>query len=493
MKFLQKTIPVIFIVMFSYILILLFFFGNIDYINQRNYLLSNIFSIIFIIIIFFIFFFFKNIKDFSNKKYYIVLAILSLVLFFVQMFVEVYGYFTPTWDAGHLLRTVEHFLNYKVINDMEYMTRYPNNTMLTFMLILFRNIPFFGNSNFIFLFFNSLLVNISAIFTSLTVKNLTHNNRYALSSYIFLIPLVVLSPWILVVYSDTFALVFPILVLYIYTKDKKDCYDYFFICLLSLFGYYIKPTVIIVLLAIIIVELLTNLRRILNFRKWNLKVVLKNISLSLLGFLVVFSINAAARVYVEYYQVPNVVEFKLVHFIAMGLNEETQGIFNGSDVDDSIKYGMNQNIDKIKKRLSERSLKEHLDFFSKKTLVNYNDGSFAWGKEGAFFLNVKKQSHPIKKFINNIFTHDGSFYKVYLLIAQWFWLTLLFYIPFCVKKANSKKELVVMLTLIGITLFLTLFEARARYLYCYSPIYVVAFVLGNINVLSYTKKWYKKK
>ena len=37
MKFLQKTIPVIFIVMFSYILILLFFFGNIDYINQRNY------------------------------------------------------------------------------------------------------------------------------------------------------------------------------------------------------------------------------------------------------------------------------------------------------------------------------------------------------------------------------------------------------------------------------------------------------------------------
>lgn len=493
MKFLQKTMPVIFTIMFSYILMLLFFFGDMNYINQRVYLLNNAYSIIFIFVILFIFYFFKNKKDLSNKKFYLSILFLSLILFCVQIVMEIYGYFTPTWDAGHLSRTVEHFFKYQVIDDMEYMTRYPNNTMLTFILILLRSIPFLGKSNFILLFFNSLLVNISAIFTSLTIKNITHNNRLAISSYIFLIPLVVLSPWILVVYSDTFALIFPILILFIYTKNKKDYYDYFFICFLSLFGYYIKPTIIIILLAIVIVELISNFKKIISFRKWDFKIVFRNVLASLLGFLVVISISSSARVYVGYYKVQDVYEFKLIHFIAMGLNEETQGIFNGNDVADSIKYGMDQNVDKIKKRLSERTLKEHINFFSKKTLVNYNDGSFAWGEEGAFFLNLKKSNNPIKKVINDVFTPEGKFYKVYLLIAQWFWLTLLFFIPSCVKKNNSKDEFVVMLAIIGISIFLTLFEARARYLYCYSPIFIVAFALGITNVLNRLENSLSKK
>lgn len=493
MKFLQKTIPVIFIIMFSYILILLFFFGDMNYINQRSYLLNNIYSIIFIIVIFFLFYFFKNKKELSNKKFFLSLFFISLIIFCIQVIMEIYGYFTPTWDAGHLSRTVEHFFNYQVIDDMEYMTRYPNNTMLTFILILLRSIPFFGKSNFILLFFNSLLVNISAIFTSLTIRNITHDNKASISAYIFLIPLVVLSPWILVVYSDTFALIFPILILYIYTKNKKDCYDYFFICFLSLLGCYIKPTVIIILIAIILIELVVNLRIFLNLKTWNYKKVCKNAFFSLLGFLVVICINSAAKVYIGYNKVQNVYEFKLIHFIAMGLNEDTQGIFNGEDVADSINYGMDQNIDKIKKRLSERNLKEHVDFFSKKTLVNYNDGSFAWGEEGAFFFNLENSNNPIKKAINNIITPDGKFYKVYLLVVQWFWLALLFFIPSCVKYKNNKNELVIMVTIIGITLFLTMFEARARYLYCYSPIYVTAFVLGITNSLNRLENCFKKK
>lgn len=493
MKFLQKTVPVIFTIMFSYILMLLFFFGDMNYINQRGYLLNNIYSIIFIIVIFFLFCFTKNKRELSNKNFFLSLFFISLILLCIQMLMEIYGYFTPTWDAGHLLRTVEHFFNYQVIDDMEYMTRYPNNTMLTFILILLRSIPFLGKSNFILLFFNSLIVNISAIFTSLTIRNITHDNRLALFSYIFLIPLVVLSPWILVVYSDTFALIFPILVLYIYTKNKKNYYDYFFICFLSLFGYYIKPTVIIILLAIVIVELISNFKKIVSFRKWDLKVTFRNVLVSLLGFLVVISISSSARVYVGYYKVQDVYEFKLIHFIAMGLNEETQGIFNGNDVADSIKYGMDQNVDKIKKRLSERTLKEHINFFSKKTLVNYNDGSFAWGEEGAFFFNLENSNNPIKKAINNIITPDGKFYKVYLLVVQWFWLALLFFIPSCVKYKNNKNELVIMVTIIGISLFLTLFEARARYLYCYSPLFIVAFVLGITNVLNRLENSLSKK
>ncbi len=39
-----------------------------------------------------------------------------------------------------------------------------------------------------------------------------------------------------------------------------------------------------------------------------------------------------------------------------------------------------------------------------------------------------------------------------------------------------------MLAIIGISLFLTIFEARARYLYCYSPIFIVAAAKGLFNI-----------
>lgn len=488
MRFLQKASSIILGIMFTYILGLLFFFGDMNYINQRNYVWNNIFSLFFIVIIFGIFYFSKSKKDISNKKYVTILLLVSLFILGVQFIIQAYGYFTQTWDAGHMVRTVNHFYRYGNIDDMTYMTRYPNNSMLTFILILIRSVPLFGKTNLLILIFNALLVNLAGVFTSLTVRNLTKNNKKSLAVYLFLIPLVLLSPWILVYYSDTFSILFPILILYIYTKDKKDYRDYFFICFCSFLGYFIKPTVIIILIAIVIVEIFANLKRIVNYKAWNNKKIIVNVFSCVLGIAVVFAINGASKAYVEYYDVPNVVKFNMVHFMAMGLNEETDGIYNGSDVGDSMSEGMNQNFRKIHDRIFNRSLDKHAQFFARKTLVNFNDGSFAWGQEGWFFSNVRETGNKITEFIYEIILPNGLYNDYYHLIVQWLWLTVLFFVPSIIKKNNNKKELVVMLTIIGISLFLTMFEARARYLYCYSPIFIVAFSLGITNVKKRIKK-----
>ncbi len=490
MKFFSKAIGLLYFVIIIFILVLLFLFGNTPYINQRSFVNNNVFMI-FSFITLLLLFLQKKI-DIKKSTYYKSLIIGFFILFTIQLVIITYGYFTPTWDAGHLNRTVNYFHSYGVIDDMEYMTRYPNNSMLTFLLILIRSIPYFGRSNFILLLINCLLVNLSGLFTSLSIKNVTSNSRLALLSYFIIAPLIVLSPWIIVIYSDTFAILFPILIFYIFSKKYRDYRDYFFICFLAVFGYFIKPTVIIILLAIIFAKLVVNIKNILNIKRWKLKNILKISTVSLLGVIVSLSLNNAGKVYMQYEKVDNVVQFSMLHFIAMGLNEETQGIYNGQDVEDTINLGNEQNIDKIKERISSRSFNEHLDFYARKSLINFNDGSFAWGQEGSFFLNVKKSLNPITLFIQKAFSYYGNDTK-YFIVVQILWLTVLFLLPFILlKNASGENILVLMLSIIGISLFLTIFEARARYLYCYSPIFIVAAAKGLFNIKDFLDLTFNK-
>lgn len=477
MRFLKKFIMIFFCVMFAYIFGIVFFFDQMKYINQRNLMIPNRFGLPIIFLFFAVFVFKKRKKDFSDKKYFTILIAMSLMVLGIQFIYQIFGYFTQTWDSGHMIRTVNHFARYGNIDDMAYMTRYPNNSMLTFILILIRSIPYIGRTNLLILMINAIVVNLAGVFTSLTVRNITKKNGLSLFVYIVLIPLFLLSPWILVYYSDTFASLAPILVLYIYSKDKKDYRDYFFICFIAFLGYYIKPTVIIVLMAIVLAELIFNYKSILNYKK-HIKVFKRNSLACLLAVLVVIGINSASKVYVLYYDAPNVVKFNLVHFIAMGLNDETDGIYNDRDVGDTMSMGVNQNFKKIENRIFNRSIDKHIHFFAKKTLVNFNDGVFAWGHEGCFFCNVRKSNNVITNFIWNIILPEGMYHRYYLLIMQWIWLLVLVFIPSILSKYMSKSEFAIILSIIGISLFLTIFEARARYLYCFAPVFFVAFTLG---------------
>lgn len=476
MKLLEKLVSVSFILMIIILLAILFLFDDVSYITERTLLFKNIYSLIFIFVVFLLGHFSKK-KEISQAKYYKIVTVLFFILFLVQLFIVTYGYFTPTWDAGHLKRTVNHFMKYKLIDDMEYMTRYPNNTMLTFILILIRSIPFLGSSNYILLVFNCLLVNLSSLFVSLSIKRITGSKWASLFSYLLTVPLIVFSPWILVVYSDTFSCLFPILIFYIYSKKEKDYRDYFFILFLSILGYYIKPTVIIILIAIALVE-------IFNIRRWNYKYIIKSSLGCALGVILAVSINRAGQVYMQYKPVLGVTQFNMIHFVAMGLNGETQGIYNGQDVEDTKNFGNEQNKEKIVNRLKMRSLKEHKEFYLKKTLINYNDGAFAWGKEGAFYLNRLPSENPISNFIYNLYKDEVGEVNIYFSFLQYLWLFVLFFIPFSSTHTYPEKNRIVLrLTIIGITLFLTIFEARARYLYPFAPIFVVLGVSGYYDAL----------
>lgn len=115
----------------------------------------------------------------------------------------------------------------------------------------------------------------------------------------------------------------------------------------------------------------------------------------------------------------------------------------------------------------------------KKTLTNYSDGLFAWGMEGQFFMKTTENKNLIAApYLKNVYYTNGSLFNRYALFEQFIWtgiiaLIFLFLLLRLKKREENRYISVLILAVLGLTLFQILFEARARYLYSYVPIYAI--------------------
>ena len=88
----------------------------------------------------------------------------------------------------------------------------------------------------------------------------------------------------------------------------------------------------------------------------------------------------------------------------------------------------------------------------------------------------------------NYFNSKGESYFIFASICQFIWISLLevCFIGLFMNKLSTK-EMVLVLTFIGQTLFLMIFEARARYLIIYLPVFICLATLC-LNNLKLPKK-----
>lgn len=481
---LLKLIPIIYGIMFIIVIFLLLFISGVTYHLKRNYFISNLLVIIPFSIILFLFYKFYKDKKIEKKKFRIFLIILFAVVAILQIVLITHTYFYTDWDVKVIREIVNNYIKEGSIKDNFYLSIYPNNILLTAILAFIKKLPFIGKYYLTTLIFNAGIVNISGILTALTIKNLK-NEKLALLSYIIMIPLILLSPWINIPYSDTFALPFITAIMYIYSKQNKKLIDYSLIGFLSFLGYKIKPTVIIILIAIIIVEVISNIKKL---NKTYIKEKIKPIGVFIIGIVCAFLSVKVATMYLNFKPLSYAKSISFIHYLAMGQNNETLGSYSQQDVDDTINLGTRQDITKFKERVLGRTPIETLDFYSKKTLLNFNDGSFCWGLDGTFFYKKVKAPNSFAKFLRQIYYNDGKYFDTFIQIQNILWLIVLFFAPFIIKKKNTKQELVIMLSIIGLVLFLTIFEPRTRYMYCYSEIYVIAAMLGLYNLSELIRK-----
>ena len=137
-------------------------------------------------------------------------------------------------------------------------------------------------------------------------------------------------------------------------------------------------------------------------------------------------------------------------------------------------------IQRAFERIKDMGAAGYSRFLAKKMLTVYNDGTYAWGGEGNFFMTVFPQpNNRISAFLRNIYYTDGKYYDIFVTVKQIIWVFVMGAVAVSgLGKENRQEVIVLMLSIVGLTLFEVLFEARARYLYTYAPVFCILAASG---------------
>ena len=409
----KKIIRIIYLLIIAYILLVLFSSFDKTYLNFRKFpIIPNIISGLISGLI--IFLLLKIKVKLDDKKYKTILLIAALIVFILQIIILMNTYFYTDWDVKAIRDAV---LNNNIKGNY-YLTKYPNTLLYLSIIKFYYNIPLVGKYYFPLLMFNALLVNLSGIVAALVIRKYT-NNTYSIIGYIIMSLLVSLSPWINIPYSDTFVILIPITIIYLYTKDDKKTKDYFLIGFLSILGYYIKPTAFIILIGIVILSIIDLLKK---KYKMNLKIV----SMVLIAMIISFVACKTAIKLTGFTPSKTTEPFTMIHYLKMGQNNESFGQYNEDDVEESDIKGKKNDIEKTITRIKERKFWGQFKFIKIKTMLNYNDGTFAWGREGAvFYYKVLAKDTKVSKIFKNYFYKDYKYNYIFKIITQLIWILVL--------------------------------------------------------------------
>lgn len=452
----------------------------------------------------------------SKKTKKIVKFVSAIIVLVLQVIITICIIRKAGWDYNEIMYSALDLLNGNPPS-IEYFSRYPNNSFLLLAKELLFRISYLFNIKAILVvdvIFNVIAIDVAIIYIYKICKKLL-GNKLAYLSFLFSVPVLGFTPYITVPYSDTLSLAFPILVLYNYILYKKSEVDKVkYIVLMGVFstiGLLIKPTNIIILIAISIIEIINLIQKAINknketFRKENIKRYLRNICIIVILLLVIYSsFNAYKRIrFGESItgELEKENEFPLTHFMMMGLKPtDVDGKYYGyyfeEDVNatashigtsEKVKY----NISEIKARLKKMGVSGYLKFLYDKYTVSSCDGSFFYGNEGTFFIEEPLLNNNFAKNIQQYMYIDGDkYYSVTIQIMQSYWIMILIGILICCIKNIFKKcdetNYILKLSIIGIILFILLFEGRSRYLFNYLPIFIILCMYGIYELIAIIK------
>ena len=437
----------------------------------------------------------ETVKRYFRNNSGRLIGLLTILFFGLQLYVVSNYYFITGWDAGVLCDAARgiaegqaygkgSFLSY-------YFSTYPNNL---FLLSVFSGIMKLDR---LFGFLDvesgmmgiltvqcmiSALTGVLVFYTALLWKS---SVRTAWNSWGLYVCSAGISPWVSIPYSDAFGMFVPILILYLYLSagnGRRTGVKCFALAAVAAAGFWIKPQLAVMGIA----AGLTAVIRLPRKHEGGRGRIGKNVvSLAAGAAAALLAVQAAvSSVPVE---VDREETFGPAHILMMGLNPVT----NGGYLEEDVLYSHEQpadertqaNLDRIGQRLAEygpAGLSAHL---AKKLLTSFSDGTWAWGREGGFYRELKTdRNQKMSPFLKSVYYEDGSRHEWFQNWSQAVWMLILAgcFLSFFDRKndGNSPAGPAALLALIGLTLFVLLFEARARYLYCYVPVFVLLSVSG---------------
>lgn len=473
--------------------------GSITQLNRMP--ISNwIIFVILIIFIFLLYSFTKTIKlNINEKQTTIIILITSLIIFLIQIFIAYQIYFYTGWDASAVRNAAFYFIEHpdKIAKYFNYYFSYHvNQTSITILLgYIMKFFHQLGIANYYFgtVIFSVLSVNLSGLLLALNLNKLIKNKIVVFIGFGLFTLLCSISPWITIPYSDTLMMIFPSIALYVYLNLKDNYWDillWTIIFISSFIGSLIKPQSLIMLIAIILYELVIK-------RKSNIKQELTRIVIIIVvGIITFISTNALQKTLVELGQFKQNPElaFTIPHYLMVGLNLDSYGTYTSEDAE--LSYGQFTIVDRetknweiIQSRVNYLNENGWLNFLVNKAVINFNDGSFAWGMEGDFYQKLFDRNSSIAETLRNYYYHDGAYFDYFLLLKQFVWLSIIILMGMQILIKNKEDEVYLLYIIcIGIILFNMIFEARARYLFAFVPyfIMVASYTIDKLSTINFT-------
>jgi hypothetical protein len=430
--------------------------------------------------------------DRLNKWYRAIGVMAVLGCFFVVEFSIGYAVrVIPDWDAGTIYSNAAGLATGSIRTvEFDYYSMYPNNIMLTLMLAGYLSVlHHFGTTD---LYLGAIVLNAVvmtvAVGLAVTVARKIAGTGTAIFVLLPCAVYVALSPWIAVPYSDTLGMLFPILLLYLFLLSQQTKNPIVTHCLwiaiglVAAVGFYIKPTVLFVLIAAGVAMAFTLRARL---REWRRVAAVAGCLVLAFGTFVAASTaikaSLAASGTLSFDLYDNDKEFPVTHFLKLG--SVGLGGYNGPDVIESKSIespqGRFQNgIDVYVERVSEMGPWGYLDFLNVKGKAILGDGTFFnWG-EGMARKPVELLTRdPLSRAIQDYFYYEGPHFSFLRAFWQSFWFpTLALVAAPLILRGRSMLEpaaVVMRLSLFALVLFLLLFEGRSRYLYMYMPFFIL--------------------
>ena len=488
MKIVNRIILISTIILFSWIFIFSFFFKSNVYYSE-NSIISLLLTIPIILLWIIIYKKIKNIKNITIKKEILVLVIYFILVSILQCIVLKELNVNPGWDFGVIYNNA---LTYAKTGSrsgavyIEYMQLFPNNILIFLIMVL--SIKIFGFVGLAAIdsihIINIIFIDFSLLLIYLTVRRL-FTNKEAIFSLVITFFFQALFLYTPIVYSDTLSLFIGILFIYLFTfinnkNDKKNIILLLIVGIITFIGKSIKVTSLIPLIALII--------------NYFFKYKLKQTTIALLLIIIPFVVinTAFNKIIVPAgrfsFKVNDYGSYPYTHWLMMGVEDpdadnsgrNSYGGYNVNDYNKTLSFkngkeAQKYNIKEYKRRVSKLGFLGYAEFLTKKNVNIWSDGYYF--SNVAIGINPTKDT-KLRRFINK---ENTKFYGIYFNQAVVFSFIMMLISGAYIKLKEKKyKEIdYVRLSIIGILIFLTFWEARSRYLVNFIPIFILIIIEFN--------------
>lgn len=389
-----------------------------------------------------------------------------------------------SWDWGVVMRTAVHYMDTGVIGNPEYYAQYPNNQLWVVALIgLFKMVRFIypdaGVEEFkvVSVVVMCLLIQLTIWVIKETARVIWDEKRGFFAGFlaILCLPLYLYAQF---AYTDIPGMLLCGLLLYLYSKmqrnyGKKQSFYLVLLGITAAAAYKIKVMVFVVVIAIIIELFLkqTSMKKFLG------QAFILGFSLILTMGILQLPVNKIMPISQE---MSDSQKFPAAHWIMMGLNK------TGGYQDEDVSYTGSFPTYEEKKAATMEAIKSRVKTYGVRGMIKH-----------IFYTKMKRtwcvSSLNGDDYVGRNPLHDGTLQKIFTKKGSlhWICLTYTWIYHFALllgilmsgaaalfQKNRDVKMQIGRISLLGVVLFLAIWECNSRYLVCFLPVLMLTAAEG---------------